>query len=255
MNLTPLRRATAAGAVLSLSLALAACGSDDGEATDDPTAAASSDAPATDEPDEPDESATVLTEDEMTPALLTPEDLPGGFVDDPDDGDDSSGGFQGTCLEAVGELTDQPEFDADAKVEASYVLEGDAGQSSVKSQVQSYADQQQVVTAIDLFSSALADCTTASGTDDDGFEFDLEVLSDQTVSLSGVDQQARVAIKGTFATEGLVLPVDIGYNVARVGNNLVIISTLDVGEVGDGVVSGTDTLGQVSVDRLAEVTG
>lgn len=249
MNPTSLRRATAAAVALALSLALAACGSDDSEPTDDTTTAATTDEPT------PDESATVLTEDEMTSALLTPEDLPGGYVLDPDDGDDSSNGFQGSCLEDVSNLTDQPEFEADEKVEASFVLEGDAGQSSVKSQVQSYADQEQVVTAIELFSSTVAACPTATGTDDDGLSYDLEVQSDQTVSLSGVDQQASVAVSGTITTQGLELPVDIGFNVARVGNNLVIISTLDVGEVGDGVVPGTETLGQVSVDRLADVTG
>ncbi len=197
----------------------------------------------------------MLDEDQLSTALLTVEDLPGGYVVDPDDSEDDGGGFEGSCLEAVGELTDQPEFDADEKAEASYVLEGDAGQSSVKSQVQSYADEQQVVTAISLFSEVVGACDSAQGTDADGFEYDLEVLSDQTVSLTGVDEQARVAINGTFSADGLELPVDIGYNVARIGNNLVIVSTLDVGEAGDGIVSQTDTLAQVSVDRLAEITG
>ncbi|CAN5487347.1 hypothetical protein BH09ACT12_BH09ACT12_12830 [soil metagenome] len=259
---TPLRRrATVAAAVLSLAFALTACGSDGGdeEAADDTTSAASPE--PTDEPtdaptDEPSgDTGAVLTEDEMTPALLTTEDLPGGFVVDPDDGDDSSTSFAGSCLEDISDLTDRPEFDADAKAEASYVLDGDAGQSSVRSQVQSYADAEQVVSAIDMFSAAVADCTSAAGTDDDGFEYDLEVLSDQTVSLTGVDQQARVAIQGTFTSESLELPLSIGYNVARIAGNLVIISTIDVGEVGDGIVSSTDTIGQISVDRLSEVTG
>ena len=103
-------------------------------------------------------------------------------------------------------------------------------------------------------SAAFADCDSASGTEDD-FDYDVDVLSDQTVSLTGVDQQARVAIKGTFTSGDLELPVSIGYNVARVTGNLVIVSTLDLGEVGDGIVADTDTIAQISVDRLAEVTG
>lgn len=253
MNLTPLRRAIAAAAFISLSLSLTACGSDDA-AGNDPTSATSLSTSSEEPTDEA--GGVVLDEDQLSTALLTGDDLPGGFVDDPDDGDDSdSGGFEGSCLEEVGKLTDQPEFDADAKVEAAFVLDGDAGQSSLKSQVQSYADEQQVVTAISMFSEVVGACESAQGTDADGLTFDLDVLSDQTVSLSGVDEQARVSIKGSIATEGLELPVDIGYNVARVGNNLVIVSTLDVGEAGDGIVPQTDTLAQVSVDRLAETIG
>ncbi len=245
MTLTPLRRALAMAAVVSLSLPLASCGSADAP-SDDPTSTEAA-------PD--DESAEVLDEDQMSPALLTVNDLPGGFVVDPDDSDDDdSTGFEGSCLEEVGKLTDRPEFDAEEKVEASYVLSGDAGQSSLTSQVQSYADEQQLVTAISLFADVVAKCPSAQGTDEDGLEYDLEVLSDQTVSLSGVDEQARVAIKGAITSDSLELPVDIGFNVARVGNNLVIVSTLDVGEAGDGIVPQTDTLAQVSVARLAEVT-
>lgn len=255
MILSSVRRTAAAASVLTLALALSACGSDDGEPTGEPTAQGT----ATDETDspEPPDDGPVLSEEDLASALLTPEDLPGGYVADPDADDDEDGaaGFQGSCLEDIGDITDRPEFDADSKVAASFVLEGDAGQSSVKSQVQSYADTQQIVDAIALFSETVADCTTATGTDEQGFDYDLQIQSDQTVSLDSVDEQARVAVRGTLSTEGLELPVDIGYNVARIGNNLVIINTVDIGEVGDGIVASTDVVAQVSVDRLADVTG
>ena len=255
MTLTPLRRIIAAAAVAPLSLSLAACGGDAG--SDAPTTGtgissgtSSGTEAGTDEP------AAILAEDQLASALLTVDDLPGGYTVEPDNEDDEDGGgFEGSCLEEVGDLTDQPEFDADEKAEASFLLEGDAGQSSLKSQVQSYADEEQVSSAISLFAEVVGGCTNAQGTDADGLEYDFEVLSDQVVSLTGVDEQARVAIKGSMSTEGLELPVDIGYNVARSGNNLVIVSTIDVGEAGDGLVPQTDTLAQVSVDRLTDVTG
>ena len=255
MILSPVPRVAAAASVLSLALALTACGTDEDEPGDEPTAQET----ASEAPDgpEPGGDGPVLSEDDLSAALLVAEDLPGGYVVDPDadDDEDDAAGFQGSCLGDVGDITDRPEFDADAKVEASFVLEGDAGQSSVKSQVQSYADSQQIVDAIALFSETVAECTTATGTDEQGFDYDLQLQSDQTVSLTGVDEQARVAVRGTLSTEGLELPVDIGYNVARIGNNLVIINTIDIGEVGDGIVASTDVVAQVSVDRLAEVTG
>lgn len=264
MTLTPLRRASAAAAALSLSFVLAACGGDDSEEpTDEPSTAQSSDTDddTGDEPSEPteepsDDGATVLDEDQLAGALLTAEDLPGGYVLEPDDGDDDdTGGFEGSCLEEIGELTDRDEFESEEEAEAEFVLEGDSGQSSVQSGVESYADAEQVSSAIALFSEAVAACTEAAGTTEDGLDYDLTVESDDTVSLSGVDEQARVAVNGTISTEGLELPVQIGFNVARIGNNLVNISTFDIGEVGGGIVSDTDTITQVSVDRLAEITG
>lgn len=252
MTLIALRRGLAAATVLTLSLTLAACGSDDAPA-DDPTSAAPSETPAPEPIDEAD--VTVLSEDDLSQALLTSDDLPGGFVDDPDDGEDDNTAFAGSCLEDVAVLTDQPEFQADEKVEASFKLEGDAGVSSVTSQVESYADPQQIVDAIRMFSEVVGACDVAVGSDGNGLDFDLEILSDQEVSLSGVDEQARVAVKGTISTNGLELPADLGFNVARIGNNLITVATVDIGEVGDGIVPQTDSLGQVSVDRLAEITG
>ena len=78
MTLTPLRRALAVAAVMSLSLPLAACGGDD-EPSGDPTTSASTSPSTEAEPDD-DESANVLDEDQMSPALLTAEDLPAGRV-------------------------------------------------------------------------------------------------------------------------------------------------------------------------------
>lgn len=241
---------------MSLSIVLAACGGggDDEVATDPTPAATSEAAPSDDGTDDPTTDAG-LTEDDLAPALLTPADLPDGYVVDPDPGDEESESFVGTCLEDVGNLTDQPEFEADAKAKASYVLDADAGQSSIESQVQSYVDQDQVVSAVAMFAEVVGACTEATGTDPDGTSYDLKVLSDQTVSLSGVDEQARVAINGTITSGGQELPVNLGYNVARIANNLVIVSTLDLGEVGEGIVPATDTTAQVSVDRLAEITG
>ncbi|WP_323792739.1 hypothetical protein [Nocardioides sp.] len=257
MTLTPLRRHLAAAAVLSLTLGFGACASDETPADESPSSDTASPEPSEDaEPSEEPADGEFLTEDELMPAVLTPDDLPGGFVLEPEEEDDEdSEAFAGTCLEEVGTLTDQPEFDADGEAEASYVLDGDAGQSSVKSQVQSYADQGQVETAIALFSEVVGTCSEASGTDPDGTTYDLEVLSDQTVSLAGVDEQARVAISGTFTSGELELPVSIGYNVARIANNIVVIATLDIGEAGDGIVPQTDVIAQISVDRLAEITG
>lgn len=256
MTLTPLRRRLAAAAVLSLTLALGACTSEDSPADESPSSETAS-PEETDEAEPAEEPADgdFLTEDELSPALLTTADLPGGFVEEPEEDEEESETFVGSCLEEVGTLTDQPEFDADGKAEANFVLDGDAGQSAVQSQVQSYADQDQVETAIEMFSDVVGACSEASGTDPDGTSYDLEVLSDRTVSLSGVDEQARVAINGTITSGELELPVNLGYNVARIANNIVIIATLDIGEAGEGIVPQTDAIAQVSVDRLAEITG
>ena len=256
MILSPVRRTAAAATVLTLSLALTACGSDDTDAQTPESSPSATPGP-TDEAGETGETGggPVLSEDELTSALLTAEDLPGGYVIDPDDEEEDSTAFEGSCLEVIGDLTDRPEFEADSEVEQAFTLEGDAGQSGAKNQGESYADSQQIMDAIELFADALTDCTSATGTDEDGFEYDLQVQFDQTVSLTGVDQQVRVAVRGTLSTEGLELPVDVGFNVARIGNNLITVNTLDIGEVGDGIVASTDVVAQVSVDRLAEVTG
>lgn len=260
MTHRPLRRATAAAAVLSLSLVLAACGGDDAEeGTDDPTSSATTDSGDDDASETPDDETggddteddgQALGEDELEQALLTLDDLPGGYQDDPDDGDDDGGAFEGSCLEEIDDI-----FDADEEAETAYLLPGDAGQSGVRSVVQSYADEQQLVTAIQEFSETVAACPEATGTNEEGLAFDLQVESDQTVSLTGVDEQARVAVSGTITTGELELAVSYGYNAARIAGDLVIINTLDLGEIDAAIVEQTDELAQVSVDRLAEVTG
>ncbi len=257
MNLISLRRAAAAAAVLTLSLTLTACGGGDSASTDEPSTpapSASTDA-APSEESSASNGATVLDDEQLSSSVLTADDLPDGYVDDPSADSESSDSFAGSCLQDISTLTDQPEFEGDTKAEASFVLDGDAGQNSVMSQVESYADEQEVVSAIAQFSDVVGGCTEAKGTDPDGTAYDLTLQSDQTVSLDGVDEQARVAIKGTITTGGLELPVYIGYNVARIANNIVVISTFDAGDVAQSIVEQTDALTQVSVDRLVEVTG
>ena len=260
MTLIPLRRTAAAAAVLSHSLALTACGGGEESGTDTATTSTNEPAPETPAPEattDAEESAgdAVLAEDELSSALLTAADLPGGYLDDPSVDDEESDSFVDSCLQDISNLTDQPEFDADEEAEAAFVLDSAGGQSSIKSQVQSYADEQQIVSAIAMFSEVVGACTKASGTDPDGTSYDLRLQSDQTVSLTGVDEQARVAVAGTITVKGQELPVDIGFNVARIANNLITVSTLDIGEVGEGIVNQTDTTAQISVDRLGEITG
>ena len=105
MILSPVRRTAAAASVLTLSLALTACGSDDTD-TQTPESSPSATPGPTDEAGETGETGggPVLSEDELTSALLTAEDLPGGYVIDPDDEEEDSTAFEGSCLEVIGDL-------------------------------------------------------------------------------------------------------------------------------------------------------
>ena len=259
------RRTTAASAALILGLALTACGGGDeaedtsGDEESSAPATPAQESTATEEPTtdatepSPEEPATLPTEAELTAVLLTPADLPDGFAVGPDDGEED-GGFEGTCLEELGDFDDALGTEAETEAEVELIVQSAAGQSSVSSGVKAF-DTEDLATTFVEFTETLKSCTTVDATDDGGITYSLQVAYDDAVELPGADEALQIQVTGTATAGAESFDLDARFVVGVFGPLLSNVGTFAVGEDSTGVLDLAQDLATLQAERIADGLG
>jgi hypothetical protein len=267
-----LSRLTAAPVALLLALSLAACGGDDegddpeGEATSaatsEPAATDSADAPSsasteesseapTDEPSEP---SLGLTEEDLVPALIVSDDLPSGFEEITPESDDSADNpFKGTCFADVQQfdeaLGSEPTVEAETEFEQST---GDT-QTTLNSKVALYDDPDAVAAKLPEYLQTIDACDSVKTTTPDGFSFELQVTTDDNLTVPGASQQARIDLSGTISGQGQTFPVSLTLVAAIVDGALSTTGTSVLGQPDSPI--DLDSLATLQGSRVQEVLG
>ena len=210
------RAVRAVAALTVLPLALLACGSDG----DDDASATGDAAPAETETAA---DAVVLSQAEAESALLAAADVGPEFVEtELDESEDEAGGDLG-CLTEL----DQLETTADSATEAEVQFDDEFG-GQVSNFVASFDSADAVEQSLQAILDSLDGCTSVEA-EEDGVQFSLEVSVDQESVGSPVDQQVNIIASGTGVSEGLELPIAIGFSLARLDNNLTGVSVVEFG--------------------------
>lgn len=186
-----IRRTTSAASVLVLSLALAGCGGSDEEKSD----------------------AKPLTQEQITSALISADDIGEDFrVMEEDEDDDTDLG----CLNAVDEIDDGfPGAEHTAEVSIEATSEGNIPE--VGNQINAFADEAAATKALDDFAASFEGCDSVKETSD-GITFDLEVDVADTPLNDDVDQQFDVDMTGTLASGEIQFPLSQRVRFMRVGS-------------------------------------
>lgn len=230
MRTTHLTHRLAAVAVLALvATSAAACGDDDkddsGSASDTPT-------------------VSELTEDQLGQAVLQPDNFSEGWTQTTDDEtEDSAPG----CLADVSAITDS--VDEAAKVAYDYSY-GDSGVPLVTSSASAFDDQDEVTKAFDDAKSALEDCSTVTGTDADGYEYDMTLSYDDSVS-EGLDDQVNLTLAGTITVSGQDSTIAERVTMVRLGPNVAVTAMVGLGDT--STVASFDAYEQIAIDRFVAV--
>ncbi|WP_183094203.1 hypothetical protein [Nocardioides stalactiti] len=235
--LRPLRnrrraRALAPVAVLALVAAVSTgCGDDDGgdEAdTDD-------DAPAVTGP---------LTEEQIATAVLQSDNMGDGWTGAPATEDDTAAPGCFADLDALTEgLTKAARGGTDFTFGADSV-------PSVESTVTAYEDEAGITAIFDQVQTVIAACTTVTGPDGDGFEWNLTVATDDSEVFDDVDDQFGVTATGTITPPGgEAQEIHLAWSSVRVGPNVGSVTTFDVVDR----TAEHATWAEIAVDRLTDV--
>lgn len=243
MNTSFLRRSGVASATLLLALTLAACGGSDG-----------SDGGGSDGDDS--SASAVPSEDELSAALLTSDDVPEGYVQSvPEDSDDSEVTlFDDTCLADVSKFDDQVGSEPASKAKTEFTLDEAATQAQVTAGISVYEDEDAVTDAFGTFYDSLAGCTNVTFTDAGGNAYDIDVAVDDAVTIDGADSQLTITLSGDATAGDQSLPIDFGFVVVRQGAATSALGTSEIGsgfDVNDQIAA----FAQTQSDRLADVLG
>lgn len=227
-----LRRAGLSSSALVLTLALAACGGGD---EGSPSSDGGSEAPE------------VLTQEEADGALLTLEDVGSDFTDlGPADDPDRDLG----CLTG---LTDLSEVAADTEAEANFELDSGSSLRTVLSAVNSYADTETIVSAMEAFRASLDGCESVDVTDpESGTNLVLAVTVDEDPGIGEADDQVGFTGTGSVAAPGNSYSYDVSFVVSRVDNALSVVGLVDLAAPGEDVL---DSLTETAVGRLVDTVG
>lgn len=161
-----------------------------------------------------------LTADQIAQAVLQPENLGDGWTSEPSTDDE---GAAPGCLADVEALTDQLPRQDRGGTEFSY---GDTLQ--VESTVSTYADQTAIAAIFDQVQTVVAACTTVTGPDSNGNEWDLSLTTSDEVVYDDVDDQYRLSGSGIVTTpSGAEFDIYVEQTAVRVGPNVGSISTSD----------------------------
>jgi hypothetical protein len=204
------RRALAPVVVLALVSALAAGCSDDGDSGSD------------DENDAKDTPVVALTSDQIAQAVLQPDNMGEGWTSEPSTDDDTTAPG---CLADVQILTDQLERQDRGGTEFGF---GDNELPSVESTVSTYADVNAISAVFDQVQTVVAACTTVTGPDGDGNEWNVTLTTTEEQVYDDVDDQYSVSGSGTFTTpDGTTVDIYLEQTSVRVGPNVASIATSD----------------------------
>jgi hypothetical protein len=185
-------------------------------------------------------SVKVLSVPEATTALLTQTNLGAGVKLDPTA--DHSSAAPG-CLTPVDEITDKTDAPTHAVVD--FVADNETQFPSVTSQVNSYASVADAKKAMTDLRETLKSCTSV---EEEGFKADIQSADDK--SADTIDDQYNLAALGTIENGGQTSPIGLFLAVARVDNN---ISLITVGALATTPPGDIPTLVKIVNDRLAAV--
>lgn len=235
-------RALAPIAVLALvAVTAAACGDDGGTSGTDDRQTVVVDENG-DPVDQGDAGVEPLTEDQIAQAVLQSENLGDGWTSAPSTDDDSEAPG---CLADIDTLTEGLVKKDKAGTEFDH---GDA--LSVESTVTAYEDEVSLAAVFDQVQEAVAACTTVSGPDGDGNQWDITLATNTDALYDGVDDQYTLTASGTITTsDGTAVDVYLEQTAARLGPNVSSVSTFDISD--RTTEHGAWT--QIAVDRLISV--
>lgn len=184
-----IRRTTSAASVLVLALALAGCGGGEG-----------------------DDEAKPLTQEQITSALITTDDIGEEFQVKEDEDDDADLG----CLSAVDEIDDGfPGAEHSAEVSIEATTEGNVPE--VGNQINAFTDAAAATKALDDFAASFDGCDSVQETRD-GVTVDLEIETADSPLSGDVDQQLDIDIEGTVASGEVRFPLSQRVRFMRIGN-------------------------------------
>ncbi len=225
-------RALARLALLALISALAAGCSDDDSGSDD-------------KDDDKDAPVVALTADQISQAVLQPDNMGEGWTATPSTEDE--GGAPG-CLADVESITEGLEEKDKGGTQYDY---GDSD-LRVESTVSAYPDETAIGGAFDLVASTIATCTTVTGPDGDGNMWDLTLTTSDEATYDDVDAQYTTSGSGTItAPNGESIEVHLEQTAVRVGPNVGSISTIDT----QSRTSEHAVWAEIAVERLVDVAG
>lgn len=234
---SPLRSAVVAASAVVLAAALVGCGSDDKDSGKDVDKDA---APKVE----------VLSELEVTSALMVESNLGGLFKVEPETQDDNDDDDGPGCLADVSDFLNDDSDDAETTAERDFEAVDENTNVSVSNKVFSYSTTAEAEKAIDGVMAALEDCTEVAESDDDGYTYELEVTSDDEKSEDSVDDQVNSVTSGTISIDDQSGEIALYLSLVRVDNNITAVSAVTLDSELPGPI--TDLV-EVVTDRLAAV--
>lgn len=217
--------------VLALVSALAAGCSDDG----------GSDA---DDPDEDqDAPVTALTADQISQAVLQPDNMGEDWNVEPstDDDDTAAPG----CLADVDTLTEGLTREARGGNDFSYSI----GLPTVESTISAYDDEAGISAVFDQVQTVLEACTAIVGPDGDGNQWDLALETSDEATYEA-DDQFSLSASGTITeTDGDESQIYIEWTNVRIGPNVAAVTTVDIEPRTDDHA----VWSQIAIDRFIAV--
>ncbi len=230
--------------VLLLSFGLAACGdSDEPDGSDTPATVESTGAL----PD------GILSPDELRTALIASADIPSDYEEvEPEDDEEDSDLFDGTCLEGVQDFSDQVGSEPVSEAETEFSHQDGDGEAQILSGIGAFADQQALTEGITAFGDSLAACPSVTRTDDDGVTYDFEVAADDEVTVAGADQQLYVTLDGTITAGPEGLRLSFGILLTRIGPYAARVGTAELGS-DHGLAEQITALATLQTERLVDL--
>lgn len=228
---TTTRKTLSAAVGLTLLAALVAGCGDDSDNDGDKSKDAGSDVPA-------------LTADQLAEVVLDENNMGPDWTGTP--GEDSDALGPG-CIGEVKQLTDS--IDETDKERIDYTFQG--GAPYLSSSASAYPDEKALADVFDQVEQTLGDCTSVTGTDSDGWEYDLQVTYDDTIESDSLDGEIRVRFAGTVTAEGQSQEISQAITMFRMGPNIVQVALSANGDL--AATDSIETYGQIALDRLLAV--
>lgn len=183
-----------------------------------------------------------LTADQISQAVLQDANMGQGWTSAPSTEDDTTAPG---CLADVETLTDGLEESDKAGTEFSY---GDI--LTVESTVSAYPDATALGAVFDQVQTAVAACTSVTGPDGSGNDWNLTLTSTDDAGYEGVDDQYSTSGSGTLTTsDGTEVDIYLEQTAVRIGPNVASISTFDI----KPRTTEHDVWAQIGVDRFVAV--
>lgn len=249
------RLATIAGSLAATSFLTAGCGDDGGEAeaqetetvfvdTDGNVIEGQTDGGGTDAVDD---SGPALTQEQLEVVVLTPENVGDGWTGGPVESDDD--GAAPGCFGEISVISDSLDPLEVAEQDVAYEF-GDSGVPEINSGASSYQDGNAVAGAFDELSTVLGVCSSVTGTDADGNNWDLSLTTDETLATDTIDDQINVTASGTLTdTAGTEYELTLHQTFVRIGKNVITIGVTDLGDQSELQAGYTE----IAIDRLVSV--